>query len=239
MSYRVAEVFGPTIQGEGPSVGVPTYFIRLGGCDYRCSWCDSMHAVLPEKVKLLPSLNAEETLSRLKALPEGATKVVISGGNPLLYDLTDLCKLLVSEGYSISVETQGSVFKPWLEYVDEIVVSPKPPSSKMNVSVETIDKFFTDVVSLKYSTRNSARMRLAWKFVAFDKVDVEFAREMANALGLIEIWLSVGTDASDTTESLLERYRNLIDLYFAQPFTQRVHIFPQMHVLLWGHKLGV
>ncbi len=42
---RVSEIFGPTIQGEGVLIGLPTVFVRSGGCDYRCSWCDSLHAV--------------------------------------------------------------------------------------------------------------------------------------------------------------------------------------------------
>jgi len=42
---RVSEIFGPTIQGEGALIGQPTVFVRTGGCDYRCSWCDSLHAV--------------------------------------------------------------------------------------------------------------------------------------------------------------------------------------------------
>ena len=41
----IAEIFGPTIQGEGALIGLPTVFVRTGGCDYRCSWCDSLHAV--------------------------------------------------------------------------------------------------------------------------------------------------------------------------------------------------
>ena len=42
---RVSEIFGPTIQGEGALIGLPTVFVRTGGCDFRCSWCDSLHAV--------------------------------------------------------------------------------------------------------------------------------------------------------------------------------------------------
>jgi 7-carboxy-7-deazaguanine synthase len=42
---RISEIFGPTIQGEGVLIGLPTVFVRTGGCDYRCSWCDSLHAV--------------------------------------------------------------------------------------------------------------------------------------------------------------------------------------------------
>ena len=44
---RISEIFGPTIQGEGPLIGRPTVFVRTGGCDYRCTWCDTLYAVLP------------------------------------------------------------------------------------------------------------------------------------------------------------------------------------------------
>ncbi len=47
-SIRISEIFGPTVQGEGPLIGRPTVFVRTGGCDYRCGWCDTLYAVLPE-----------------------------------------------------------------------------------------------------------------------------------------------------------------------------------------------
>ena len=50
-TFPVIEIFGPTIQGEGAEAGLPTHFVRLGGCDYRCSWCDTMYAVDPATVR--------------------------------------------------------------------------------------------------------------------------------------------------------------------------------------------
>jgi len=47
-SIAISEIFGPTVQGEGPLIGQPTVFVRTGGCDYRCVWCDTLYAVLPE-----------------------------------------------------------------------------------------------------------------------------------------------------------------------------------------------
>lgn len=49
--FPVVELFGPTIQGEGAVAGQFSHFVRFGGCPRRCSWCDSMHAVLPEEVQ--------------------------------------------------------------------------------------------------------------------------------------------------------------------------------------------
>jgi len=48
---RISEIFGPTIQGEGPLIGTPTVFVRTAGCDYRCTWCDTLYAVLPDIVR--------------------------------------------------------------------------------------------------------------------------------------------------------------------------------------------
>jgi 7-carboxy-7-deazaguanine synthase len=50
-TFPVIEIFGPTIQGEGAEAGLSTHFLRVGGCDYRCSWCDTMYAVDPATVR--------------------------------------------------------------------------------------------------------------------------------------------------------------------------------------------
>ena len=49
-------MFGPTVQGEGPYAGRVCHFLRLGGCDYRCSWCDTPYAVDPVQVRKVPDL---------------------------------------------------------------------------------------------------------------------------------------------------------------------------------------
>jgi 7-carboxy-7-deazaguanine synthase len=128
---RVVETFGPTIQGEGPYAGRVTHFLRLGGCDYRCSWCDTPQAVEPKLVRQAEDLDGTEVLARLAAL-DPAPMLVISGGNPALYHLGPLVRELRDRYAVVAVETQGSVFRPWLRDVDSLVVSPKPPSSGMD-----------------------------------------------------------------------------------------------------------
>src|SRR6201989_902656 len=96
-TIAVIEVFGPTIQGEGPLAGSKTMFIRFGGCDYRCAKCDSLHAVDPRAVKANAEyLTAEEIHDHLvsKAKETGTTWVTLSGGNPCMWDLSRLVGLL-------------------------------------------------------------------------------------------------------------------------------------------------
>src|SRR5215472_14642665 len=131
-TWPLSEVFGPTIQGEGPDAGRPCYFIRLGGCDYQhCSWCDTLFAVLPEEVRKLGRKSAEEIVGQLSALQDGPDLVVLSGGNPAMHDLTDLVHELHAHHFKIACETQGSRWQKWLTEIDRLVISPKPPSSGM------------------------------------------------------------------------------------------------------------
>lgn len=84
-ALRIAEIFGPTIQGEGALIGAPTVFIRAGGCDYRCSWCDSMHAVDSANRHDWNAMSPAEIWQRVRDLSSGQPLTVpISGGNPAI-----------------------------------------------------------------------------------------------------------------------------------------------------------
>src|SRR5579863_9040838 len=90
-TFPVIEIFGPTIQGEGAEAGIPTHFVRVGGCDYRCSWCDTMYAVDPESVRdNAEQLTSEEIVDRVVGLDGTPGWVTISGGNPALHELGQL-----------------------------------------------------------------------------------------------------------------------------------------------------
>src|ERR1700722_5251891 len=132
MTLPVVELFGPTIQGEGPDAGVPAYFVRFGGCDYRCTWGYPMPAVEPSQVRMnAERLTVNDITDRLHALAPGPDLVVLSGGNPALLELGSLVRALQGDGKRVAVETQGSRWRDWLATVDRLVVSPKPPSSGM------------------------------------------------------------------------------------------------------------
>ena len=126
---RIAEIFGPTIQGEGALIGQPTVFVRAGGCDYRCSWCDSMHAVDSAFRDSWAAMQTAEVWAQVRALSGGRPLTVsISGGNPAIQDFGPLIATGRAEGYGFALETQGSVARDWFADLTLLVLSPKPPS---------------------------------------------------------------------------------------------------------------
>lgn len=91
-----------TIQGEGKYTGTPAYFIRLGGCDVGCVWCDVKESWDAESH---PSCKVSDLVHRAGQVD--ADLVVITGGEPAMYDLSNLCDGLRSIGKTISIETSG------------------------------------------------------------------------------------------------------------------------------------
>lgn len=113
----VAEDFY-TVQGEGFHAGRPAYFVRLGGCDVGCEWCDAKYAWNPQ---LFPPVGIDEIVGRVVA--SGAQTVVVTGGEPLLYPLEPLTAALKRSGVRIFLETSGS--HPFSGSFDWVCLSPK------------------------------------------------------------------------------------------------------------------
>ncbi len=107
-----------TIQGEGFHTGKAAYFIRVGGCDVGCVWCDVKESWEAEK----HPKTAIRTL--LEQVQENAAKlVVITGGEPLMYDMNPLTYLLQNAGYQTNIETSGAY--PMSGSWDWVCFSPK------------------------------------------------------------------------------------------------------------------
>jgi 7-carboxy-7-deazaguanine synthase len=116
-SYPVMESFY-TIQGEGRYSGHAAYFIRLGGCDVGCVWCDVKDSW---DASLHPRQTVQEIVS--KAMEYPAKLAVITGGEPLMHDLGPLTRALHHAGFTINIETSGS--SPLSGELDWICLSPK------------------------------------------------------------------------------------------------------------------
>lgn len=134
----VNEIF-ETIQGEGSWTGAPSIFIRLQGCPVGCPWCDTKHTweVLPEKVSssdviLLKqgdddryfSTNSEDLLHLIKQQGYSAKHIVITGGEPCMFDLNDLTQAALNDGYSVQIETSGT-YEVKCADATWVTVSPK------------------------------------------------------------------------------------------------------------------
>jgi organic radical activating enzyme len=140
-----------TLQGEGFHQGKAAYFIRLGGCDVGCVWCDVKDSWDAEKH---PKLNIESLRSKVKKTP--AEIVVITGGEPLMHDLTELTKELQSAGLKTHIETSGA--HPLSGSWDWICLSPK----KFKVSLPGIIPLANEL-----------------KIVVFNKSDFDWAEKYA------------------------------------------------------------
>ncbi|MGY6521493.1 MAG: 7-carboxy-7-deazaguanine synthase QueE [Mongoliitalea sp.] len=107
-----------TIQGEGTHSGVPAYFIRLGGCDVGCVWCDVKESWEAGK---WPVVSVEEIVAEASKYP--GRVAVITGGEPLMYDLGPLTAALKSSGFKTHIETSGA--HPFSGDFDWVCFSPK------------------------------------------------------------------------------------------------------------------
>ncbi len=122
-----------TIQGEGYHTGKPAYFIRLGGCDVGCSWCDAKHSWNP---KLYPPTSIETIIERATSCE--AQAIVITGGEPLTYPLAPLTSELHKRGLEIFLETSGS--KPFDGLFDWVCLSPKPKQEPLQDAYSRADE---------------------------------------------------------------------------------------------------
>jgi 7-carboxy-7-deazaguanine synthase len=238
---RVSEIFGPTIQGEGPVIGRPAVFVRSGGCDYRCAWCDTLYAVLPQYRDEWSPMTPEQILARIDALTGGAPILVtLSGGNPALQPLGALIEAGRARGHSFALETQGSVAAPWFSALDWLVLSPKPPSSTMTTDWDALEQCVAVAAD---------GPRVALKIVIFDDVDYAYARDVARRHPALPVYLQVGNPApivaaagggSDDADigELNARLRQLAERVTADRWFSAT-VLPQLHVLAWGNKRGV
>lgn len=122
MHYPVNEIF-QSLQGEGFFTGIPAIFIRLQGCPVACAWCDTKHTWQHSPDKEIPfasvltksgnsdtwsSVTATQLLAAVRERDWRARHVVITGGEPALYDLTSLCDLFEANGFRCQIETSGT-----------------------------------------------------------------------------------------------------------------------------------
>ena len=137
-----------TIQGEGFHAGKAAYFIRLGGCDVGCHWCDVKESWDPKLHPLMDATEIAETAAK------HCKTIVLTGGEPLMWNLEILTSRLKELGCTIHIETSGAY--PMSGHLDWITLSPK----KTGLPLEDIYKVASEL-----------------KMIIFNNNDFKFAHE--------------------------------------------------------------
>jgi 7-carboxy-7-deazaguanine synthase len=238
-TIRISEIFGPTIQGEGPLIGLPTVFVRTGGCDFRCLWCDTLHAVDSAYRDQWQSMSVNQIWSEVTRLSYGQPLMIsLSGGNPAIQPLDALIKHGHDLGYRFALETQGSVAREWFADLDVLVLSPKPPSSGMSTDWSALDS------CLRLA---GDKPQIALKIVVFDESDYSYARDVADRYPVQPVYLQPGNhtppppedlDAAIDLNGIMDRMIWLVEKVTKDQW-YGARVLPQLHVLLWGNKRGV
>ena len=210
---RVSEIFY-SLQGEAKTVGQPTTFIRLTGCPLRCHYCDTAYAFQGGELQTL-----DDIVDKVKTYP---TKLVtVTGGEPLAQpDCLPLLRLLIQEGYRVSLETSGALPIASVPDAVSIVLDLKTPGSG-----EVHRNLYENIAEL--------RSKDQIKFVILDKADYDWARFKISEF-----------DLTGKVEEVLfsPDYESLTPVQLAEWVLEdglEVRLQVQLHKLLWGDKPGV
>jgi organic radical activating enzyme len=130
-SLKVHSIF-ETIQGEGPYSGRQAIFIRLSGCNLACTFCDT--DFYDYKLLLITDI-----LNKIKSFNQIKPLIVITGGEPLRQNISQLCALLIQNNYKIQLETNGTLYSNIPKEV-ELVCSPKISNGKYSLIRDDILK---------------------------------------------------------------------------------------------------
>lgn len=154
VTYPVMEHFY-TLQGEGVYTGHAAYFIRLGGCDVGCVWCDVKESW---DAAMHPQMTVQEIVAVASGHP--GRVAVITGGEPAMHDLSPLCDALHAAGFRIHIETSGS--SPLSGELDWVTLSPKKFKAPLDSALSQANEL---------------------KVVVFHKSDFEWAVQHAAKVG--------------------------------------------------------
>lgn len=227
----VSEIFGPTVSGEGPTLGQRCAFLRLGGCNLTCTWCDTPYTWDASRHDLrteLTRMEAGDVVERL--LATGCKFVIISGGEPLLQQKyagwNTVLRGLTGAGVRVEVETNGTV-EPTAETVrllTRFTVSPKLAHSGVDEDKRTAP------VALKALV---ATGKAVFKFVCATAGDVTEVAEMvrAHSIPARRVWvMPEGRDSA----TLCRHLAAIADPAVGAGF----NVTTRLHVHAWGDARG-
>jgi 7-carboxy-7-deazaguanine synthase len=219
---QITEIY-KSVQGESTHAGVPCVFVRLTGCNLRCSWCDSEYSFYGGKV-----MSEDEIFAEVQRLSPKGGYVEITGGEPMLQEreVVPLMQCLLDTGYDVLLETSGerrldTVPKGVVKIVDVKCPHSGEPDSFRIENLETLTP------------------RDEIKFVISDRVDFEFARDFTschelarrvNAVLFSPAFAQHASGSRDTRHCLMDP-EQLVDWMLADNIPARLGL--QIHKFIW------
>jgi len=219
---QITEIY-KSLQGESTYAGLPCVFVRLTGCNLRCSWCDSEFSFYGGR-----KMPLEDVLSEVKRLNPGGGLVEITGGEPMLQEreVVPLMERLIDGGYKVLLETSGE---------RKLTTVPKPVIKIVDVKCPHSGEADTFAVENLQALLPHDEV----KFVLSDRTDYEFARDFVREHGLgsrvhaILFSPAFQKDASgvrDTSHCMLDP-QQLAEWMLADDVPARLSL--QIHKLIW------
>lgn len=222
IQMQITEIY-KSLQGESTYAGMPCVFVRLTGCNLRCSWCDTEYSFYGGK-----KMSVEEVLGEVERLSPNGGLVEITGGEPMLQEreVVPLMERLLAAGYTLLLETSG-----------ERPLGRVPKAVVKIVDVKCPDSGEPDTFEMENLEALEPHDEV--KFVVSDRVDYEFAREFirrnrlqerVRAVLLSPAFRKEASGARDASQCLLDP-QELAEWMLADNVPARLGL--QMHKFVW------
>ena len=237
---QVSEIFGPTIQGEGPSIGQRAMFLRLAGCNLQCKWCDSAYTwrfskkqphakgKVYERQEETFSIARHEVAQRLDPIGQGGSLLVITGGEPLLQQRELACLIDLLAFRRIEIETAGTIgASTQLRSFSHVWYSVSPKLA--NAGIPFIRRIKPEALH-----EFAFCPRAYFKFVVASVADLDEVMKICDMCSIPQgkvYLMPLGTGTRDLNASLKAWGPAAVEMGF--------NITTRLHVYLWGNRRGV
>lgn len=232
-SVHIAEIFY-SIQGEGPSVGRPSIFLRTSGCNLNCVWCDTIEIMGMKNTKEMRTCEVSDVIQEY-LVNNSSSILVITGGEPLIHesDISEVLKEILSRNVTIpwiEIESNATIFPNDIirNYVNQFNLSPKISSAKPGSNAykqEVIEQY----VDLALHTDK----KVCFKFVVDNEEDVkEVSTTYFKIIPRELIWLM---PKGSTKEQLSITYPRVAE--YCKDFG--LNFSPRLHIDIWNNCTGV
>ncbi len=220
----INEIFGPTVQGEGVNSGKQAAFIRLGGCNLTCTWCDTPYTWDASRYDLKVE-NTRYDIDEVVTLLPKVPVIVISGGEPLLQSntLAILCSELISRNYKVEIETNGTR-------------QPMPPNKEIRYNVSPKLEHAGDPLNKRITPHlfeYVADPNATFKFVVQNTNDLKEVDDIvaAHQIDVDRVWIMPeGVTSEVLDKRLTEISQASID--------RKYNVTGRLHIQMFGGQRG-